>query len=285
MDINHFSRIVILESLPENEWKTFNFLRDDIEAVSVFHDRDVSIDTVSAKTEKDFWGELEKLKNIVVESGDYPILHIECHGSEDKKGLVLSDNTFISWEELKPLFTEINIATKCNFFITLAICNGAYLGEIILPMDRAPCWGVLGPTEESESGHLLASYTAFYKELLTSLDGNKALSKLNSSAENKVRYSIITAEWLFRSAFKNYLSKHATNTEYWRRAKKARQELQNNDTKSPSTQDIVQMYKISEKPTFYEYLERFFMADIYPENKNRFYVTYEEIIKEVKELS
>ena len=99
MDINHFSRIVILESLPENEWKTFNFLRDDIEAVSVFHDRDVSIDTVSAKTEKDFWGELEKLKNIVVESGDYPILHIECHGSEDKKGLVLSDNTFISWEE------------------------------------------------------------------------------------------------------------------------------------------------------------------------------------------
>jgi hypothetical protein len=112
----HFSRIVIIQSLPPGDSPTGRQLRDGIEATARFK-YGISVEFIETRTAKDFWKALEGIRISTERNKDhYPILHLECHGLSDKTGLSLGDETPLPWVDLKTVLVRLNQATRCNFF-------------------------------------------------------------------------------------------------------------------------------------------------------------------------
>jgi hypothetical protein len=137
-------KIAVLQSLPPGEMQTGRRFCEDVETTNMFHDRGLEIQFLDVLTKPAFLAALRQFQR-EAEGGTYPFLHIECHGSYDQAGIILADDSFLPWAQLKPYFTTFNVATRCNLLVVLAACYGGYHGEIILPTERAPCWALVGP--------------------------------------------------------------------------------------------------------------------------------------------
>lgn len=286
MTTSHFSRIVVIESLPKGQLHTGTRLHEDIAVQNVFHQRGLDVDRVQADTAERLWACLARVLQDANTKAVYPILHIECHGSTDTAGLVLADNSFVSWHEIKPVLTAINIATRCNLFVALAACHGAHLSQVILPTDRAPLWGMIGPVESAKPTDLFGSFFAFYSTLLASLDGDKALSAIVSADARIANYYFVTAEGFFKKAYAHYLANYCTEKSRWRRAKQLRTRLRDMGLrKSPSISELQQRLKSTELPSFHKYHRQFFMIDLFPENSERFSVRFDEVFHQACDLT
>ena len=204
MPSSHFSKIVVLQSLPLGEMPTGKRLFEDIETRNVFFQRGLKISFNDVLNKPQFLVCLEQLREEAAR-GTWPLLHIECHGANDKTGIVLADSSFLSWVELKPYLTAINVETRCNLIIVLGSCYGGHLGEIIYLTDRVPCWALIGPTHEVFPNELISNFSDFYTELLRSLDGNNSLKALQSTPLKTGGYFFTTAIGFFQLAYANYL--------------------------------------------------------------------------------
>ena len=283
---SHFSRIVVIESLNQGQHHTGTRLREHIAENNIFHQRGLGVELVQADTVERFWACLAQVLQDAKDKAEYPVLHIECHGSTDTTGLVLADNSFIGWHQIKPVLTAINVATRCNLFVALAACYGAYLSQIILPTDRAPLWGMMGPTESAKPTDLLGSFFAFYSTLLASLDGDKALAALVSANARVANYYFVSAEGFFRKAYANYLANYSTEKGYWNRAKRLRTRLRDMGLrKRPSLSELQQQLKSTELPSFNKYHRQFFMIDLFPENSERFSVRFDDVFRQARSLT
>lgn len=284
MASSHFSKIAVLQSLPVGELQTGKRLCEDVETLNLFHQRDLDISFHDAPTKSQFLACLTQLQQEAVK-GKWPLLHIECHGSEDKTGIVLADRTFLSWSELKPYFTAINVATQCNLLIVLGACYGGYLGEIILPTDRAPCWGMIGPTDEIYPNELLSGFSSFYTELLTTIDGDSSLKFLMSAPLQNGGYYFATALGFFKLAYSKYLVDYCTPSQIDKRAKAMSRQLKR--VRSPtqlSKGALKRLLRNTEGPSFEKHLQRFFMFDLYPQNRARFPLSLAQVKKFQKTL-
>ncbi len=210
--------------------------------------------------------------------GAYPLIHIECHGAEDRTGLVLADGIGVSWKELKPILTRINVATRCNLVVVVAACYGGYLGEIVGITDRAPCWALIGPTASALPDELLGGYGVFYQEFLTSLDGGKAINALNAWKLRDGRFYFMPAGGFFRLAFAGYLKRYCTEDALEERAGELRRRLKASGLERlPGRGRLRRELKKQSKPAFQKYLRHFFMMDLYPENEARFPIKFEDV--------
>jgi hypothetical protein len=138
-------KIAVLQSLPPGEMQTGRRFCEDVETTNMFHDRGLAIQFLDVLTKPAFLAALSQFRK-EAEAGTYPLLHIECQGSTDQAGIILADDSFVPWAELKPYFTAINVAARCNLLTALAACYGGSPGEIILPTETVPCWALIGPT-------------------------------------------------------------------------------------------------------------------------------------------
>ncbi len=267
-----------MESLPPGHLSTGKRLHEDIETLKVFHRDGLEVELREAPTRGDFLACLADVQKDAERHAKYPILHIECHGANDTTGLVLADGSFVSWRELKPILTEINVATRCNLLIVLAACHGGHLVQIIQLTERAPCWGMLGPASAVRPGNLLCSFSAFYSELLTSLDGDRALKALLRTSQGSGNYYFTTAERFFKIAYAAYLRNDCSPEVLQDRAKFISRELKKMKArKRPGKGSLRRVLKRKEKPFFENHFQHFFMIDLFPENVARFNVPFEEV--------
>lgn len=271
--ITHFSKIYVLESLPTGDRRTGKLILEDIDAVNVFHQRKLLTELLHAMTRSEFLANLAHVQS-EASQGEYPILHIECHGSQDKTGIILGDGSFLSWSELKPFLTSINVATKCNLLVVLGACYGGHLGQIILPTEPAPCWGIIGPTETIYPDELLSSFNAFYSELLGRLDGDKSLAALFSNELCFGGYHFITAFNLFKEVYAKFCTDAALDERVSRQLRKTGSD--NLPGKSALKRRKRRLKKM-EAPLLEKYYQRFFMIDLFPENASRFSLSLEDI--------
>ncbi len=275
---NHFSKIYIIESLGAGEVLTGEILHKTIE--HQIKENNLPIATVLRRcaSADEFFVALKEAYEDASLRNEYPWIHIESHGRASGDGIVLSNDEFIGWNDLKPILTDINLATKCNLMLVMSACNGAFLGEILQPTDRAPCWGVIGPTKEVYPDDLMAIFRSLYTELLSTLDGDKALISLFMAAKSRdVDPLIILAMDLFKKAYAGYFESHCTDKEYWKRAKIVRNQLPKEQKNQSTIQDIVQLFKKQESSFFEEHKNKFFMCDLFPENITRFPITFADV--------
>lgn len=277
----HFSKIYVLESLSPRDQRTGKLLWEDIDIANAFHQRELRTEFLRAPTRTEFIRFLRRIQSDAA-SGEYPILHIECHGSTEKDGVILADNSHLSWAELKPLLTDINVASRCNLLVVMAACYGGYFGHVIVPTERAPCWGFIGPTQTVYPDEILSGFNAFYGALLTSLDGDQSLAALSAKPLRFGGYYFTSALHFFKSAYASYFREFGSGEALDARARRMSRKLRKAGTDSrPGKGALKRLLKRTEASSFEKYYRQFFMLDLFPENESRFALSATDI-KEIE---
>ena len=277
MPSSHISKIAVLQSLPPGQLQTGKRLSEDIETLNVFHSRGLDVSFYDVPTRQEFLSALSTFQEEAIR-GVYPLLHIECHGSSDRTGIVLADGSFLGWKELKPCLTAINIATRCNLLIVMACCNGGYLGQLLLPTERAPCWALIGPTTTVCADEILSNLSSFYMTLLGTLDGDQSLESLTGPKLRDGRFAFMPAGGFFRAAYAEYLANFCTPEELLKRGMEMHRKLiATSSAVRPSPQELANLLQSTEASSYEEHFREFFMIDLYPENAGRFPIPYEDI--------
>ena len=211
------------------------------------------------------------------EAGHSPILHLECHGG--KQGIELASGEKMGWHQVKAHITPINIKSKTNLIVTLAACWGAWLSSVAVPPGRAPFVVLVGPAESIGQGFIEISYTAFYEELLTSFNFGHALMRMeHENGGLPFNYGITTAREIFEKGYAEYRRTQMTPEALAEREDafiKAVRKAPRHPHYFRLDFELRAIYRAevdSPRATarFERFKERFFMADLYPENYIRF---------------
>jgi len=277
---NRFNKILIIQSLSDSELHTGTKIKEDLETYNAAFPHGLSIDLIDVGSKNEFLAVLVDIEKHARMNAFFPILHIDAHGTTDHDGIIFSSGDFCGWSDVKPYFININIATKLNLLIVFSLCYGAHFSEHFVPPDRAPCWGLVGPTKAVKSDYLLNSFSVFYREIFETGDGNEAVHQLNKYVSvNDIDYYFTTAASFFKNVYMSYIQQRCTKEAYDKRARKLRKRLkESNVQKLPSIGNLRRQFTSSQKDYFERYREKFFMIDLFPENAERFNVQYSEVI-------
>jgi len=281
-----FNKVYVLESLDETKEKlTGKELYDDLLRWKEFQIADFKAEHIPVDDKAGFLKTLETIKDDCTTTGNYPILHFEIHGSSDKTGLVLKSGELVTWNELYQDLIAINSIIGNNLFITLAVCHGGYIMELIKIDNPAPYWGFIGSFDEIEVPDLLIRYNEFYDVFLRDYDLNEAVKKLhevNPSVPSTYRF--INSEDMFKDINKKYFKENFSEEQIKLRFE---DELKQNNW-SIKDRNLKNQYRIkfrtellkTKKDYFEKHKGAFFMFDNFPDNEKRFQVNYEELNNE-----
>lgn len=274
MSENRFNCIVILDSIPAGELNTAQRLYEDVEICAAAYSPTPGIAYLRVENESSLFDYLRQLQLQNEQNDAFPLLHIESHGYED--GLQLADRTLVSWERLNEALIPLNVAMRLNLLVVLASCFGGALTKALQLTDRAPVWGLIGPTQEVSSGEVGMHFSTFYRTLLSTGSPKAAIDALNQVSDHS-KYWRTTAEWYFYEVWKSYKEKLCTPQKLKARAREIR--------KRAKLQKLQPLLKVSdfkkrlirqEPEEFNKFRDCYFMCDLYPENQERFSVTYKK---------
>lgn len=227
----------------------------------------------------------ERLAELVAwcrSEGHSPILHIESHGTP--QGLEVGSES-ISWAELKPYFTDVNLNSKLNLFVCLAACSGAHMIQVVTPIERAPVWGIVGPRELIGELEMAEDFRRFYETLIEERDGSLALSRLFGERGVGGPYQFIPAEEFFMEVWKNYRGEQNTPARIATRARAIATDLQAKGVDATSPLAVVEERvtrmlndEALQGRLFKDnYWSPFFMVDLYADNARRFPMSYRDV--------
>jgi hypothetical protein len=263
----------VIESLRQGDLRTGTDLRDAVLVPLQATHKHLKVFFSAPVTKADLFDVLQKVLNECRTKDLSPILHFEVHGG--RKGMELTSGEVVSWEELKGVFTDINVATSFNLLVVLAACDGANLVAILRPTDRAPMWGLVGPVSLVSAGDLFRDFSAFYQVLLTHLHGDEAVRALNRSAKGtRWQYAFYSAYYMFGRVYEYYKRTHGAGVELRRREKKiARQVAKSRGQSLRSAANLRKMIAKrlrNHKENFLPFAVRFFMHDLVPSTQHRY---------------
>jgi hypothetical protein len=246
--------VVVIESLRDGELKTGQRLRDDLETIAISMENLFAVRYVSVESANELASLLNELRSWVVESGGIGLcLHIECHG--DKDGIQLADDSVMSWDRLRPLLAGIHLASRMNLIFWLASCHGGYAVLACRYSETVPFTVMVGPGREIDPSTLLAFTSTFYTELFRTGNVTEALT-----IAGVVRPDL---------SYINYSAVGALRTALAARIKGTPRELR-------------QQMEAVEEAQFDKWRRIYFALDVYPQNSERFAVTYTEVLAEVE---
>lgn len=266
MSCNRFNKILIVDSIPEGQVDTAENLHAAIaEQIKVFPESP-SLELVRVKGADEFLHLISECATLAEYNDVYPMLHIECHGNED--GFEFSDGSLLDWPELKIPLATLNQAMGLNLMIAVAACVGAAIAKITTMGDRAPFWGVIGPTKSVYPSELEEPFKALYLTLIETKSPERAIESFRNKAGDL--YWRTTAQGLFEKSWRHYKEIHCSPEVLEIRGERMHQ-------KAPhlSKQDCINRLLTHEPAAFARYRKTFFMFDLFPENAERFPVSYE----------
>ena len=246
--------IVVIQSLRNGDRPTGRLLREDIEAVAFPYGNNLQVHYKTAQNPGELEFLLRELAAYVTLTGRAPVLHIECHGDAD--GVQLTDGSYILWTRLKPLLVEINLASRMNMFLVLACCYGGYFAAECRYQEPVPFAYVVGPGKDIYPDPLFAFTGAFYTELLRTRDVTQALTVAGGGRDD-ISYFSMSAVGIFRIALAAHIRSHGSA--------EARAKL-----------------RIIEESRYERWRRQFFALEQFPENAERFAITYAEVFAQVE---
>ena len=259
--------LVIVESLRPDEDQTGSQLYQYLQSKPL----PIETELYRPATRAELFDVLERLAQRAEAGACVPIIHLEVHGS--KQAVQVSSMEIISWHELSVPLRRVNLAVRNSMIVTTAVCYGAYIGTAAAthPSDPAPFCGAVGPGEEVYSDDLLAGFRAFFDELLHT--GNFAVAIKALQQHNLPGFVPLDMATLFAKGYGQYASS-LDGPEFEARvdellAQLPPEEVARRGGSAKAREDIVR--------TLRNYRERreakwvhFIMADLYPENRERF---------------
>ena len=280
----HFNRIYIIESLQHGDTLTGTNLHNDLlRYQSLKHPDFESI--LKAPKDKKEWNELfaEIVKDCEV-NGNAPIIHFEVHGSPDKKGLVLTSKELITWEELYQNLAPINRLLRNELFVTMAVCHGSYFLMSSYINRQTAFQGIIGSFDEIHESDLVIRYDAFYSELFSSFDLNRAYEQLSSSNPSMPNtYRCFSSEYVFARCYLEYIKNECSEAALEKRAKQmiVEQKMQlNRRDRRKFVHDFIKIEQKKSSHYFKQSYKTYFMLELYPDLKNN--IGFEDNIIDMK---
>jgi hypothetical protein len=282
MQETKFNYIEIVQWLRAGDRTTGKELFDSVVRESDFADSGFTSNLRDIDTRAQFASVLDSVARAAENSGLCPVLHIESHGSPEGIGTDTDPTRMISWHDIKPLITRINVATRNRLLVILSCCHGGHLASIIQTTDRSPCWGLVGPVTEVSDVRLLDAYTQFYGIVLNGGGGSAAIAALNSHLpEDTPHFLFTTSRDFFRTTYKKYLDRFCTDQAMRDRAK----EIQNRGRQlyhdAKVKLDVIEGQLRGGTPgRFEQHKVHFFMYDLDEENRRRFQIDWSDMTGE-----
>ena len=261
-----FNQILVVDSLPDAERGVVGRLFDDMCVWAEIAGEAPSIVRRSLVNSEELPALLRECAEAARKNPYVPMLHIECHGHGE--GLEFADGSTMSWRDLKPELIALNEATKLNLVIIVAACFGGDIARISGADDRAPFWGFVGPKEEISTGQLAEAMSGFYQVLLTERSTERAIEALRRS-EAGSKFWNLSAATIFKLIGESYSREYLTNENVTRRALVLRALASQQGVEWP----VEEIERMIRDPRYIEQMrDRFFMVDLFPENRERFAV-------------
>lgn len=272
MDSNRFNQILVVDSIPTGEYNTARRLFEDLEAYATAYPPSPAVRYMRVENAAEFFQCILMTKDNAEHRDVVPMLHIECHGDED--GFQFADGSLADWDELKVPITELNVATGLNLMVAVAACTGGALAKVMRMGDRAPFWGLIGPTRTLTAGELEKAYAALYLTLLSTKSPADAVKAMEQATAPGLFWRT-TSQGLFEKVWRNYKSEHCTTAALEVRGRRMMDRLrESGDSPLPSMDELLRRFIAHEPIAFERYRQTFFMCDIFPEHSNRFPIEY-----------
>ena len=164
--------IVVIQSL-HNERLTGEQLYFDVIKRKEYSNSAIKTSYYDVENIQQFEDYMHEIANNI-EDGDIMTIHLEIHGDNNQRGLVLASGELVDWEYLVDLFRPINIKIGGLLLVTMAVCFGAAIISYIDPKQRAPYLCVLGASKTLYVTELADAFEAFYSLYDNALDITKA---------------------------------------------------------------------------------------------------------------
>lgn len=266
MSSNRFNKILIVDSIPTGEENTAQSLYSAISQHAKSHPDSPYPEIVRVESGKEFLDVLSQCVSLARSNGVYSMLHIECHGDED--GFQFADDSLLDWPEMKVPLAELNEAMHLNLMIAVAACVGASIAKVVTMGDRAPFWGMIGPTKDVYPSQLEAPYRALYLTLIETKSAEKSIEAFKRKAGDL--YWRTTAQGLFEKGWDLYKRDYCSEPALQKRARRMH-------ARAPqiSERECIERLLRHEPSAFEQYRKTFFMCDLFPEHWVRFPVVYE----------
>ena len=262
MDSNRFNQILVVDSIPTGEYNTAKRLFEDLQTHALAYSPSPAVRYVRVESADEFVQCILTCRQDAKEHDIVPMLHIECHGDED--GFQFADDSLADWDELKLPITELNVATGLNLMVAVAACTGWALAKVMRMGDRAPFWGLIGPTRTLTAKELEKAYAALYLTLLSTKEPARAVEAMDQATKLGLFWRT-TSQGLFKRVWDSYKREHCTAAALEVRANRMRDRLRESGVSALPSTDELKSRLISHEPIAFErYRRTFFMCDLFP---------------------
>lgn len=209
-----------------------------------------------------------QLTDSVHKCGLLPLLHIEAHGSLDE-GIYFADDTFLTWPELCELIRPLNIATSFQLTVVVAACFGISVVMGVSLKQPAPCFAMIGPSDELDPGEVLAGYRSMYKAMLTTLDAGHVAGAMRSAKPSRGEFILMSAQHWFELLMMEYLEKHA-NAKGRKEAAMRHYRSRRASGIQVDLGELKRQFKANLRQVVRTHFESYFAYGLVPENHARF---------------
>lgn len=271
-DSNRFNLILVVDSIPAGELNSAKRLFEDVQTYAAAHAPSPAVELIRIESADKFILLLRELVPKAREHDVIPLLHIECHGDED--GFQFADGSMLDWHELKEPISTLNVATQLNLFVIVAACVGGAFGRVLTMGDRAPFWGMIGPTRSMLPSELESAYRALYQTLLETKSPAKAIDAFDAST-GEGDFWRTTAQGMFQKGWLKYAQDHSSDEALAIRTERMLEMARKQDIQPlPTTQQLEALLIHHEPRAFERFRETFFMIDLFEDHRQRFQVDY-----------
>ena len=192
-------KVYILESLCQGDRKTGEDLKDFLRQMSV--DKKLSLSDfdyqyISISNKEELLAALATIGTEVDGNNKWPIIQVECHGSEKGEGLVVSSGENVCWKDLFDSLRTINIASSNLLMLNLSMCFGDTVIRYIDPQKRAPFRGVTFTQGKAYPDQLEKAWSNFYTGIT---DTSKEYGFINLAHDSDLLY--ISQDFIFDCYF------------------------------------------------------------------------------------
>ena len=285
--------LVILESLAEGERPTAERLELSVRKAIDGHPRldGLFVRRRQIRTREDLLGEFAAMQEACTSGRPHPLrplLHLEMHGHEEGVRLEPSGE-LVPWKSVYDDFVNVNRATAGQLQVSLGVCSGAYIIDLINPPDPAPFWGALGATDAVWDSSVERFFTEYFAELFRGFDGTAAFDRAERClSEDAGKFHYFSGRQIFHGAYTQLLAKSLTASGLDEMVDSA---LRGRDPQDPYAHlDIGRRLRAKDQllPVFERNFrlerERFFMTGYEDDGTHRSGVEWEDVLEDALAL-
>ena len=263
-------KLIVIESLPPDDFKSGKELYGFLIGLTSDDIRESPANLLSVSNADGFRKVILNLTEDALGKRENYILHIETHGLNDMSGILFADRSCIYWDELCLLFVPLNRATHFNLLICVAACFGGTFLTEIKPYMPAPCWGIIGPTDNTNGPELLNRFRTFYTRMFQRSDSTIDVETLlNRSLENGY-FVVRTVDDWFQSLVADYFKNNCNKDSIEKRVISIKKRVALDHGINAPMLMIKEQFNEHISTFFDECFQIFFMTTEVPENLTRY---------------